>query len=252
MIKLALTYTQADLKNKAELLAQQLNLAIVPFAQASQYSGILVLTTQRLELSIENHLIYVDFLDPATQYRCQHGGGRKQLLARAVGLHKKKNLTVCDISAGLGKDAFILAVLGAKVTMVERSPIIAALLTDGWQRAQQVDWIAQLDWRCILAEGRQYLLNLTEEQKPQVIYFDPMFPERQKTALVKMKMRMLRTLAGEDLDAAETLQLALNIVKDRVVVKRPRLAEAIPGPKPSFTLEGQSSRFDVYLKTPRI
>ncbi len=246
LLKLVLTYTQTDLKSKAESFAHELGIPLVPLEEENLHPLLLKLTPQRLELSAEKHMIYVDFLEPALLYRCRHGGGRKQLIARATGLHKK-NLTICDISAGLGKDGFILAALGADITLIERSPVIGALLKDGWERAQKITWIAQLHWRCLVAESKQYLSNLTEEQRPQVIYFDPMFPQRQKSALVKIKMRVLRNIVGEDLDAAETLQFALNIAKERVVVKRPRLAEAIPGPKPSFSLEGQSSRFDVYI-----
>jgi len=208
----------------------------------SQGGEALSLTTQK---SLD--AIYVDFLSDAAQYRHYHGGGRKQLLARAVGLHKKKNLTICDISAGLGRDAFVLASLGAHVTMIERSPIIAALLQDGWLRAQAVDWIRELDWKFIHLDSQQYLQSLTESQRPQVIYFDPMFPERKKSALVKKEMRILREIVGDDEDSPALLTLALQTAQQRVVVKRPRLAESLPGQAPSFSLEGQASRFDIYL-----
>jgi 16S rRNA (guanine1516-N2)-methyltransferase len=191
--------------------------------------------------------VCIDFLSPAMQYRCRRGGGRRQLLARAVGLHKKKNVTICDISAGLGRDAFILAALGARVLMIERSPVIGPLLQAAWQRAQQEPWIRALDWRCLIADSRDYLQQLSPSEYPQVIYFDPMFPERKKSALVKQEMRILRTIVGDDSDAADSLNLALKIALDRVVVKRPRLAAPLPGIAPDLTMEGQSSRFDVYL-----
>ncbi|MBS0351638.1 MAG: class I SAM-dependent methyltransferase, partial [Proteobacteria bacterium] len=183
----------------------------------------------------------------AIQYRSKHGGGFQQLLSRAIGLHKKKHLRVCDISAGLGRDAFILAALGAQVTMIERSPIIAALLEDGWLRAREVEWIRNLNWNFIQQNSFDYLEKLTPDQYPQVIYFDPMFPERKKSALVKKEMRALREIVGEDHDAPELLKLAVTKATERVVVKRPRLSEPIPGPKPSFNLAGQSSRYDIYL-----
>ena len=210
----------------------------------------MTLTPHFLELSLPGdtaEVLHVDFQSGAALHRYRHGGGRQQLLARAVGLHRKKNLTICDISAGLGTDAFVLASLGADVVMVERSPIIAALLEDGWRRAQQTEWIRSLSWRLVRADSREFLLSLTASQFPQIIYFDPMFPERKKSALVKKAMRLLRKVVGEDNDAPELLVLALKTARERVVVKRPRLAPPIPGPAPSFTLAGQSSRFDIYL-----
>lgn len=248
---IAVTYTDLQLKDQAQQLATALNLDLIDLENQSHYAAVLKITPQHLELALtqDKNLgpVYVDFLSEAALYRHRHGGGRQQLLARAVGLHKKKNLTICDISAGLGRDAFVLATLGAHITLIERSPIIGALLQDGWRRAQQADWIRELVWQLMVTDSRDYLSSLTEAERPAVIYFDPMFPERKKTALVKKEMRILREVVGEDADAPEILALALNTARERVVVKRPRLANPLPGPAPSFTLTGQSSRFDIFI-----
>ncbi len=249
-LKAAVTYTSPELKNDAAQLAAKLGLEFTEPLYRNNFSLLLTLTPHFLELSLPGdtaEVLHVDFQSGAALHRYRHGGGRQQLLARAVGLHRKKNLTICDISAGIGADAFVLASLGADVVMVERSPIIAALLEDGWRRAQQTEWIRLLSWRLICADSRDFLLSLTAGQFPQIIYFDPMFPERKKSALVKKAMRLLRKVVGEDNDAPELLALALKTARERVVVKRPRLAPPIPGPAPSFTLAGQSSRFDIYL-----
>jgi 16S rRNA (guanine1516-N2)-methyltransferase len=50
---------------------------------------------------------------------------------------------VIDGTAGLGKDAFVLAGLGCKVTLVERHPVVVALLADGLARAWQDPEIGQ-------------------------------------------------------------------------------------------------------------
>ncbi|MCT1282181.1 class I SAM-dependent methyltransferase, partial [Pseudomonas aeruginosa] len=85
-------------------------------------------------------------------------------------------------------------------------------------------------------------------EAPQVIYLDPMFPHRDKSALVKKEMRLFRPLVGDDLDAPALLQAALALASHRVVVKRPRKAPIIEGPKPGYSLEGKSSRYDIYPK----
>ena len=90
------------------------------------------------------------------------------------------------------------------------------------------------------------LLGAWENEAPQVIYLDPMFPHRDKSAQVKKEMRLFRPLAGDDDDAPALLDAALALATHRVVVKRPRKAPAIAGKPPSYTLEGKSSRFDIY------
>ena len=40
-----------------------------------------------------------------------------------------------DATAGLGRDAFVLASLGCQVTLIERVPAVAALLENGIERA---------------------------------------------------------------------------------------------------------------------
>lgn len=194
--------------------------------------------------------IMVDFTGSTMQYRIRHGGGRSQALARAVGLKKGRQPTVIDATAGLGRDAFILAYLGCHVHMIERSPILAALLEDGLERAANAELTAEIvknRLQFTQADSRDVLQKLRQAERPDVIYLDPMYPERTKSSLVKKEMRILRGLAGDDQDSAELLTIALVCARNRVVVKRPRLAPVLNGIAPSHEIPGKSSRFDVYL-----
>ncbi len=92
------------------------------------------------------------------------------------------------------------------------------------------------------------LMRVWTDEAPQVIYLDPMFPHRDKAALVKKEMRLFRPLAGDDDDAPALLEAALALATHRVVVKRPRKAPTIAGVQPGYALEGKSSRFDIYPK----
>jgi 16S rRNA (guanine1516-N2)-methyltransferase len=187
--------------------------------------------------------IFIDFLRGKTQYRCKHGG-HNQLLAHAIGLHRKNNKSVCDLTAGLGQDSFVLATLGAKVIMLERSRIIGAMLQDAWRRTQH----QALSWQFINMDSFQYLQALQPEQEPQVIYLDPMFPEKKKSALVKKEMQILQKIIGKDSDAPDLLTLALSKAKERVVVKRPRCSEPlIANRRRDVVLSGKSCRFDIYF-----
>ena len=194
--------------------------------------------------------VRVDFVEGALAHRRQYGGGAGQMVARAVGLRGSVRPRVLDATAGLGRDAFVLAALGCEVTLIERQPVIAALLEDGLQRARQAGGeVAEIAARMHFLEGDAIaLMGSWDGLPPEVIHLDPMFPQRQKSALVKKEMRLFRPLAGDDLDAPLLLAAAIRLASHRVAVKRPRKAPAIDGPAPSAELSGQSSRYDIYGK----
>lgn len=194
--------------------------------------------------------VRVDFAEGVLAHRRQYGGGAGQMVARAVGVRGALRPRVLDATAGLGRDAFILAALGCEVTMIERQPVIAALLADGLQRAQQAGGeVARIATRMQLLQGDAIeLMAQWSGPIPEVIHLDPMFPQRQKSALVKKEMRLFRPLAGDDPDAPQLLAGAIQLASHRVAVKRPRKAPGIDGPAPSAQLTGQSSRYDIYGK----
>ena len=171
------------------------------------------------------------------------------MIARAAGLQPGVRPSILDATAGLGGDAFVLAQLGCQLTLIERHPVIAALLADGLRRAaEHADTAATVARMRLLNGDACSLLRQWTETVPQVIYLDPMFPHRDKSALVKKEMRLVRPLVGNDADAPELLAAALALASHRVVVKRPRKAPLIDGPAPSHALEGKSSRYDIYAK----
>lgn len=247
---IAVAASDDHLKNKAKALAKKLNL---PFTQENNpdYQYLLVIMKERLELrdNIKKKFgpIYVDFMAGKTGHRLKYGGGKSQLIARAVGLSKKRYPTVLDVTAGLGQDGFVLASLGCKVTLIERSPIIAELLEDGLSRAKEINEIKHFDIQLIHADAIDYLSQLKSVNLPDVIYLDPMFPLSKKTALVKKEMRVLRDIVGEDIDAGRLFSLALEKSARRVVVKRSRWAGYLNDKEPGIVVKGKSSRYDVYI-----
>ncbi|HLB56034.1 MAG TPA: class I SAM-dependent methyltransferase [Coxiellaceae bacterium] len=190
--------------------------------------------------------VFVDFINGSLAHRKKYGGGKNQLIAKAVGIKPKTKLSVLDVTAGLGRDAFVLATLGCDVVMCERSQIIFALLQDGLKRAKKESWFCELSLKLIHADAIDYLKSM-KNLTPDIIYIDPMFPEKNKSALVKKEMRVLREVVGDDLDAEKLLEAALQVAKKRVVVKRAKLAPTLTEKKPDVIFMGKSSRFDVYL-----
>jgi 16S rRNA (guanine1516-N2)-methyltransferase len=221
---------------------------------------LLAMTDEHLELRFPNsHFqpLFVDFCSAKTLYRRFKGGGKGQLIAKAIGLKKHPGSTVIDATAGLGADSFALATLGCKVIMVERSDIVGALLQDGLNRLKTSGG-SPIDLSLVRADAITYLNTLDTESLPDVVYLDPMFPlpvkdnmgknNVAKSALAKKEMRILRALVGDDNDAPALFQAALNCAQKRVVVKRHRLAPTLTQQLPDMTLTGKSSRFDIYFK----
>ena len=252
-LNIAVYATTAELYDKAISLSRKLT---IPFLQHEDqaYQFLLTYSSEGLTLNQtgEKSLgpIMISFTSPAMTYRIKHGGGRRQALARAVGLKKGWQPSVIDATAGLGRDGYILASLGCQVHMLERSPILAVLLEDALERAERVEKIAEIIKNRLQfthTDSSDFLRNLPPEAYPDVVYLDPMYPERRKSSLVKKEMRIIRGLTGDDQDATGLLDIALTRVHNRVVVKRPRLAPALSSLKPSHQITGKTSRFDVYL-----
>ncbi|CAM4281405.1 class I SAM-dependent methyltransferase [Pseudoalteromonas ostreae] len=193
--------------------------------------------------------ISVDFVTGAVAHRRKFGGGKGQSIAKAVGLNKGATPVVLDATAGLGRDGFVLASLGCKVILHERHPVVAALLYDGLQRAYSDaeigSWMKQ---NMSLVFGSSHTLLAQCESMPDVVYLDPMFPHREKSALVKKEMRVFQDLVGADNDADDLLEFAYPLASKRVVVKRPDYAPFLNNQTPSMQIKTKKNRFDVYVK----
>ena len=188
----------------------------------------------------------IDFTSGAIAHRLRFGGGRGQALPRAIGLKGGKTPDVVDATAGLGRDAFLLASLGAQVTLIERSEQMHALLANALKHAADTD-IGDIIARMTLIHGDAK--DLLPGLSPEVILVDPMHPPRGKSALVKREMRQVREIVGVDADAGALMQVALDCARKRVVLKWPLKGEPIASlPKPSHQIIGKSTRYDVFMR----
>ncbi|MEQ1437744.1 class I SAM-dependent methyltransferase [Fontimonas sp. SYSU GA230001] len=219
-----------------------------PGSDARGFSFALVEGDGGLQLVARHHPRYapliLDWTGAAIRRRI--GAGRGQLLGRAIGLHKMSAPRVLDATAGLGRDGFTLAALGAEVTLVERQPLLAALLRDALASLHGDPAWADVAGRLRLveAEARQVLRS---GERWDVVHLDPMYPHRGKDALPQKEMQILRELCGADADAHGLLAPALAACRQRVVVKRPLHAEFLDGRAPAFQLRGKQARYDVYV-----
>lgn len=247
----------SDYQQDAMQLAEQYQLPLLANHSNSQADFLLYYNEAGLSLSQHQNNkekpLHIDFLTGKNRHRRLYGGGKGQQLAKAIGLHKIKQPHIVDATAGLARDAFVLATLGCTVTLIERTLPIYLLIKDALTRVQQSDdqQVQQITDRMTLihAHSQHYLHNLTKDTYPDVIYLDPMFPSRKKSAKVKKDMLFFQSLVGKDTDAKQLLQTALSKAHKRIVVKRPRKADYLAN-VPNFQIIGKSTRYDVYLPLP--
>lgn len=247
-------YTEPEQKGRAEQLALSLGLPIT--ADCTGYDFILSYIDSKLNLSTPNDpsnqgKVHVEFIKGAAGFRRKHG--KKEMLIKAIGFRTNQPPTVFDATGGMGKDSFLMAGHGCTVDVIERNRIVAALLQDGLRRAAQHPETLQITERMSLwtRDSHQFLVNTTGlEKKYDVIYLDPMFPNRNKSALVKKEMQILQKLIGYEEDSKQLFTVARKVAGKRVVVKRPKIAPPLAGSTPSYSLNGKTTRFDVYLIPP--
>ena len=167
-------------------------------------------------------------------------------LAQALG----KSKTIVDATTGWGQDSLFMFRMGYHVLCMERSPIMAVLLAEAFERLAHCDWVQNLNLTVpLLLQGNAIELLETLAMPPDCIYLDPMFPpKRKKSALAKKSMQILHELIGQDEDKALLFAAALHATHKRVVVKCPDYAEPLGG-KPQQSFSGKLVRYDVYLKT---
>lgn len=256
VVSLAVLSLDSRGSERAHHLARDLDLPLLPAgthpADCAAVRAVLLVGGDSLALQLTGRSapgpVSVDFGASSMRYRRR--AGHNELLGRAVGTGKIPKLAVIDGTAGLGRDSFVLADLGCRVKLCERNAVVYRLLEQGIRSAlgSGDPWLESVSRRMCLHEGDVRTLSVVDSD---VIYLDPMFPQRDKTAAVKKEMAMFHILLGNDVaDGEALLAWALDQPVRRVVVKRPPRAEALTGAAPSHSISGKAVRFDVYVKRP--
>jgi 16S rRNA (guanine1516-N2)-methyltransferase len=252
----AVAATIASLDAAARQLARDLGLpALAPGTDPAGLAGtdfLLQLSADKLALRQTGRPapgpVSVDFGSGGMRHRRR--AAHNEMLGRAVGVRQRRALAVVDATAGLGRDGFVLADLGCHVVLSERNALVATLLASGLQRAANSgdDWLARVVARMQLWRGDCRTLPSALLAGADVLYLDPMFPPRDKSAGVKKEMVLLQKLLGESDNPAALLDWALQQDVARVVVKRPGRAGLLAGPEPSHAIRGKAVRYDVYVR----
>ncbi len=219
------------------------------------------------------------------QKRLQYHNLTHELLVKVTKVKGREKLRVIDATAGMGEDSLLLAAAGCEVTLYEQDPVIAALLQDTMRRALEETALQEIVTRMQLVEGDSigHLRRLSDAgmssdvpfstqgdasehscpsstasdamanssdgalKRPHVIYLDPMFPERQKSGLVKKKFQLIHYLEAPAENEEALMQAAIAARPFKIVVKRPAKGPYLAGLKPSYSLDGKAIRYDCYV-----
>lgn len=171
----------------------------------------------------------------------------RELLVRAARVRGVDAPTAVDATAGLGEDALLLAAAGFAVTLCERDPVIAALLADTLLRAREDERLSKVAARMRLVEGDAIETLAALDEAPDVVFLDPMFPERRRRASTNKKLQLFQVLERPCEDEDALMAAALAAHPRKVVVKRPLKGPHLAGAKPSSSLAGKVVRYDVIV-----
>lgn len=171
----------------------------------------------------------------------------QELLVKAARVKGEESPTALDATAGFGEDSLLLAAAGFKVLLCEDNPTIAALLRDALKRAAQNEQLSPIVARMFLEETDSVEFLSEMGGSPSVVYLDPMFPARTKSAAVKKKFQLLHHLEAPCTNEEELLQAALTVRPRKVVIKRPAKGEYLANKKPAYSVLGKAVRYDVLI-----
>ena len=189
--------------------------------------------------------------------RLRPGKLQGEMLVRAAKLKGAPSPKAFDATAGFGEDSLLLAAAGFDVTLYENDPVIAALLQDALERAKTHLELASIVKRMHFHEGDSIgaLKRMAEadsaDEMPDIVYLDPMFPARSKSAAVKKKFQLLHHLERPCSNQEEILEAALSVHPRKVIVKRPIKGPHLADRKPSYSLAGKAVRYDCIVPPPQ-
>ena len=230
---------------KAKRISEKLNIEIKT-EENIESDLILQFDEDGLSLVSKNMKLHGDFTN--TIRRIKQSNLEKELLIHAAKIKgKKQDLIAIDATAGMGEDSLLLAAYGFKVNLYEKNPIIAELLKDALERAKQTPELKEIVARMEVFEEDSIIAMSKLDYKPDVILLDPMFPERTKSALIKKKFQILHQIETPCTNEKELLDSAIKANPKKIVIKRPLKGEYLAGIKPSYSVKGNSIRYDCII-----
>lgn len=242
MVKLKIVYQSSAWLSRQNELESFLRDAFLLSDQDPDF--ILNLNDQMLLTSREGLSLSINFDEDKINYGKKIN--RKEILFRALGIEKSV-VNVVDLTCGLARDAAMMSQIGFQVHAIERNPLLWLLVTEA-QKKSQSPWAQRIKF--LFGDSAQCIEQVLGDRTSDffaktAVYFDPMFPQKKKSALPSKEMQIFKQIVGPDEDADRVLEKYLGFPWARVVVKRPLQADFVLR-KPKFSMEGKLVRYDVY------
>lgn len=226
-----------ELSDKAQLSLSRVE------AEPKENELYLVLSDKGLFLSDGKLSYQGDFSSLLPRVRENRIGG--ELLVKAAKPNSFSGTPrLFDATAGLGEDSFLLSAAGFSVTLSEQNPVIYALLADACRRGKEDARLAAILSRMTLSFGDSIPQLQNTNGAYDVVYLDPMFPARQKSGLIKKKFQLLQKLEAPEENGDRLLKAAFAACPKKIVVKRPKNAPPLGGKSPSYSIFGDTIRYD--------
>ena len=165
-------------------------------------------------------------------------------VANQGALEQVGELRGVDCTAGLGEDSFILAAGGYHMELYEHNPVTAVLLGDALIRAKSHPDLKEIAKRMTLRVGDSKELLEKLSYRPDLIYLDPMYPEKKKSGESKKKLQVLHQIETPCSDEIQLVQAAIERKPQKIIIKRPPEGPYLAGMKPNYSVKRKAVRFD--------
>ena len=240
----------SDIKNNVRVtVSEALENSELAYSLRQKFSGgedapmTLSLNEDGLSLISEGKTLRGDFTKMINRIKPQTIGS--ELLVKAAKIKDAGDeLCAIDATAGLGEDSLLLAAAGFKVKMYEQNPVIYELLCDAKRRAENDSFLVNIVSKMEIFNRNSIDAMTSLDFCPDIILLDPMFPERQKSALVKNKLQVIQSLEMPCTNEVDMLYAATMAKPKRIVIKRPPKGEFLASVKPDYSISGKAVRFD--------
>ena len=241
--KLAMCYEDILQYEKANRIAEKLHIPLITKEECAYAELLLLLCKEGIVLTDGKLSLHGDYTKLLR--RLKYHNLSQEALIRAVRIKGRcQGLTAIDCTAGMGEDSLLLAAAGFSVTLCEHNPIITLLLKDTIERAKSIPELADIVSRMTVIEGNSECILSKLKVSPDIIFLDPMFPMKKKKSLVKEKLQVLQKLESPCTNEEILLQAAMQARPTRIVIKRPAKGPYLANIKPSYSISGDSMRYD--------
>ena len=225
-------------KKRADELSKKYNIPLINSKSTKSYISMDKKSILHFENNkLENSFIAGRFSTRIKQYQSE------TLLKKAVGWQSSVQKHILDATGGLGHDSFILALLGQKITLLEKNTGLCILIEEALNNLPNLSYFndAKNNISVINNDSRAFL---SSAENFDVIYVDPMFNSKKKLKRTK-QMQFLDNYLEEYDDPS--VEFYKSNFKRLVIKKELRAAPSIKDCS-AISFKGSSVRYDVYSK----